>query len=93
MTEVYFFIMYNYRVAFMVNGKQLNAWFVSNVEYTNDPVTKARFREMAQSSVQEYLREARSVPQSGKAEAFAIWPELLPSKGVIQPLDAFELTD
>ncbi len=77
----------------MVNGKQLNAWFGSNVEFTNDPVTQAHFREMARSSVQEYLREARSVPQSGKAEALAIWPELLPSKGVIQPLDAFELTD
>ena len=77
----------------MVKGKQLNAWFGSDVEYTNDPVTKARFREMAQRAVQEYLREARSVPQSGKAEALAVWPEMLPSKGVIQPLDAFELTD
>lgn len=77
----------------MVKGKQLNAWFGSDVEYTNDPVSKARFREMAQTAVQEYLREARSVPQSGKAEALAVWPEMLPSKGVIQPLDAFELTD
>ena len=85
--------MYKYRVAFMVNDKQLNAWFGSDVEYTNDPVTKARFRKMAQSAVQEYLREARSVPQSGRAEALAVWPEVLPSEGVIQPLDAFELTD
>lgn len=77
----------------MVNDKQLNAWFGSDVEYTNDPVTKACFRKMAQSAVQEYLREARSVPQSGNAEALAIYPEMLPSKGVIQPLDAFDLTD
>ena len=77
----------------MVNGKQLNAWFGSDVEYTDDSATKARFREMAQFAVQEYLREARSVPQSGKAEALAVWPEILPSKGVIQPLVAFELTD
>lgn len=83
--------MYKYRVAFMVNGKQLNAWFGSDVEYTDEPTIKARFREMAQSA--EYLREARSVPQSGKAEELAVWPEILPSKGVIQPLDAFELTD
>ena len=85
--------MYKYRVAFMVNGKQLNAWFGSDVEYTDDPATKARFREMAKLAIQEYLREARSVPQSGKAHALAVWPEILPSKGVIQPLDAFELTD
>lgn len=85
--------MYKYRVAFIVNGKQLNAWFGSYVEYTNDLVTKARFRELAQSAVQEYLREARSVPKTGVAEALAIWPEILPSKGVIQPLDAFEIND
>lgn len=77
----------------MVNGKQLNAWFGSDVEYTNDPATKARFREIAKSAVKEYLQKARSVPQSGKAEALAVWPEILPSKGVVQPLDAFELTD
>lgn len=77
----------------MVNGKQLNAWFGSDVEYTDDPATRTRFRKMAQSAVQEYLREARSVPQSGQAEALAVWPEILPSKGVIQPLDAFELND
>lgn len=77
----------------MVNGKQLNAWFGSEVEYTDDPATKARFRELAQSAALVYLREARSVPQSGKVEALAVWPEILPSKGVIQPLDAFELND
>lgn len=85
--------MYKYRVAFIVNGKQLNAWFASPVEYTDEPASKARFREMAQKAVQEYLREARSIPQSGNAEALAIWPEILPSKGLIQPLDAFELKD
>ena len=69
---------------------QLNACFVSGVEYADDPDTKAHFREMAQSAVQDYLREARSVPQSGKVEALAIWPEILPSKSVLQPLDAFE---
>lgn len=77
----------------MVNGKQLNAWFVSPVEYTEETSRTNRFREMARLAVQEYLREARSVPQVGKAESLAIWPEILPSKGVIQPLDAFELTD
>jgi hypothetical protein len=77
----------------MVNGKQLNAWFGSDVEYSNDPITKARFRDLAQTAVQEYLREARSVPQSGKAEELAVWPEILPSKGAIQPLDAFEPID
>lgn len=76
----------------MVNGKQLNAWFGSPVEYTDDPADKTRFREMAQLAVQDYLREARSVPKTGKAEALAIWPEILPSKGVIKPLDAFEIT-
>lgn len=77
----------------MVNGKQLNAWFGSEVVYADDQATKAHFRKMAQLAVQEYLREARSVPQSGKAEALAVWPEILPSKGVIQPLVAFELND
>lgn len=85
--------MYKYRVAFMVNGKQLNAWFGSDVEYTDDPAIKARFREMAQFAVQDYLREVRSIQQFYKAEALAIWPEILPSRGAIQPLDAFELTD
>ena len=77
----------------MVNGKQLNAWFVSPVEYTEETVSKNRFREIAKLAVQEYLSEARSVPSTGTAESLAIWPEILPSKGVIQPLDAFELTD
>lgn len=72
---------------------QLNAWFGSDVEYADDPDTKAHFREMAQSAVKDYLREARRVPQSGKAEALAIWPEILPSKDVLQPLDAFEPTN
>ena len=85
--------MYKYRVAFIVNGKQLNVCFESNVEYSNDPATKARFRELAQSTVNEYLQKARSVPKSGNAQALAVWPEILPSKEVIQPLDAFELTD
>ena len=85
--------MYKYRVAFMVNNKQMNAWFVSPTEYTEETNCKNRFREMAKLAVQEYLREARRVPSTGTAEALAIWPEIIPPKGVIQPLDAFELTD
>ena len=77
----------------MVNGKQLNAWFISPVEYTGEQNNQNQFREMAKLAVMEYLNEARSVPKTGKAEALAIWPEILPSKGVIQPLDAFEMTD
>lgn len=77
----------------MVNGKQMNAWFGSPVQYTDDPSEKTRFREMAQLAVKDFLREARSVPQTGKAEALAIWPEILPLKGVIEPLDAFEITE
>lgn len=77
----------------MVNEKQMNAWFVSPIEYREETDIKNRFREMAQLAIQEYLREARSVPKTGKAESLAIWPEILPSKGVIQPLDAFELND
>ena len=77
----------------MVNEKQLNAWFISPVEYTEETTCRSRFREMAQLAVQEYLCEARSVPRNGKAEALAIWPETLPSKGVIKPLDAFEIND
>ncbi len=71
----------------------MNAWFVSPTEYTEETNYQNRFREMAKLAVQEYLREARSVPRTGKAEALAIWPEIIPSKGVIQPLDAFELND
>ncbi len=85
--------MYKYRVAFLINDKQLNAWFVSPVEYTGEQNNQKQFREMAKLAVMEYLNEARSVPKTGKAEALAIWPEILPSKGVIQPLDAFEMTD
>lgn len=77
----------------MVNGKQLNTWFVSPIEYKGEQNNTAQFREMAKLAVKEYLREARSVPQSGEAEALAIWPEILPSKGVILPLDAFEPND
>lgn len=77
----------------MVNGKQMNAWFGSPEKYSGEPTNKTRFREMARLAVQDYLREARSVPQTGNAEALAIWPEILPSKGVIQPLDAFEITE
>lgn len=77
----------------MVNGKQMNAWFVSPEKYSDEPTNKTRFREMARLAVQDYLREARSVPQTGNAEALAVWPEILPSKGVIQPLDAFEITE
>lgn len=83
--------MYNYRVAFIVNGRQMNAWFTSPVKFTGDADNQKQFREMATLAVQEYLREARSVPKTGNAEALAIWPEILPSKGIIQPLDAFEL--
>lgn len=77
----------------MVKDKQMNAWFTSPVEYTDESTSKTSFRKMAKSAVQEYLREARSVPQTGTAESLAIWPEILPSKGAIQPLDAFELND
>lgn len=85
--------MYKYRVAFIVNGEQLNAWFVSPIEYTEEASIKDRFREMARLAVQEYLREARSIPRTGAAESLALWQEVLPSEGVIQPLDAFELND
>mgnify|MGYP006886337126 FL=1 len=84
--------MYKYRVAFLVNGKQLNAWFVSPVEYTDEPNNKNQFREMAKIAIRKYLREVRSLPQTGEAESLAIWPEILSSTGPIQPLDAFELT-
>lgn len=83
--------MYNYRVAFIVNGKQLNAWFASPIQFNGDADNQKQLRQIAISAVQAYLREARSVPKTGIAEALAIWPEILPSKGVIQPLDAFEL--
>ena len=75
--------MYKYRVAFLVNGKQLNAWFVSPVEYTDEPNNKKQFREMAKMAVHEFLREVRSVPQTGEAESLAIWPEILSSTGPI----------
>lgn len=75
----------------MVNGKQLNAWFASPIEYSDDASRKANFREMATIAVQAYLREARNVPSTGHAEALAIWPESLPNTGVIEPLDAFEI--
>ena len=84
--------MYKYRVAFQVNGKQLNAWFIAPMEYQEEESIKAQFREKAKIAVDEYLREARSVPSTGRPEAFAIWPEVLPSEGPLQPLDAFELT-
>ena len=76
-----------------MNGKQLNAWFVSPVEYTEEADRKNQFREMAKLTVQEYLREVRSMPSSGMAVALAIWPEILPSKGTLQPLDAFEISE
>ena len=85
--------MFKYKVAFSVNGKDREVWFESALEYTGDPINKNQFREMAKLAVKEYLCEARSVSKSGKVEALAIWPEILPSKGVIQPLDAFEMTD
>lgn len=85
--------MYKYWVAFMVNGTQLNARFVSPTEYTEEPNSKNRFREMAKLAVQGYLSEARSVPSTGTPESLAIWPEILPIEGVVQPLDSFELND
>ena len=85
--------MYYYRVAFIVNGKQLNAWFASPIKYSGGEDNQKQIREMATLAVQKYLREARSVPKTGTAEALAIWPEILPSKGVIQPLDAFEIEE
>lgn len=84
--------MYNYRVAFIVKGKQLNARFTSPIAYTGEADNQKKFREMATNAVQEYLLDARNVPATGKAEALALWPEILPSKGIIQPLDAFEIT-
>lgn len=71
----------------------MNAWFVSPIEHTDESTVKSSFREMARLAVKEYLREARSIPQTGTVESLAIWPEILPSKGIIQPLDAFELND
>ncbi|MCM1317295.1 MAG: hypothetical protein NC241_03860 [Bacteroides sp.] len=85
--------MYKYRVAFLVNDKQFNAWFVSPEEYGGDESSRQRFREMAKMAVKDYLIEARRVPRTGFAEALAIWPEELPVEGVLQPLDAFELKD
>lgn len=84
--------MYHYRVAFQVNGKELNAWFISSIEYKDEEAVKALFREKAKDAVGAYLREARSVPRTGSAEAYAIYPEVLPSEGPIQPLDAFDIT-
>ena len=75
----------------MINGKQLNAWFASPMEYSDDASQKAHFREMATIAVQEYMRENSIVSFAGKAEALAIWPEILPNEGVIEPLDAFEI--
>ena len=77
----------------MVNDKQLNAWFVSSKPFSADDETKAKFREMAKAAAQDYLKEARKVPKAGSAEAFAIWPEVLPIEGPLQPLDAFEQND
>ena len=86
-------LMSTYRVAFMVNGKQLNAYFMSPESYSGESANKSRLKEMAIRAVQEYLREARSVPSTGTPTELAIWPEILPSQGPIQPLDAFEITD
>lgn len=85
--------MYKYRVAFLVNGKQFNAWFISPQEYSDEEPSRQHFRELAKMAVQQYLREARKVPRTGLAEALAIWPEVIPVKGIYQPLDAFELND
>ena len=86
--------MYTYRVAFLVNDKQLNAVFVSPEEFSTDEDVRQRFRERAAEAVKAYLTEARSVPRTGFAEAMAIWPEILPAPGETQePLDAFEMTD
>ena len=95
MTAACILIMYKYRVAFIVNGEQLNAWFESQVEYTGKADQQNQFREIAITTVREYLREARlrearSVPATGTPEAFAIWSETLPKNGPFEPLDAFE---
>ena len=58
---------------------------------SDDASQKAHFREMATIAVQEYMRENSIVSFAGKAEALAIWPEILPNEGVIEPLDAFEI--
>lgn len=76
----------------MINGKQFNAWFISPIEYSENPVVKNQFMSMAKDAALAYIAEARKVPQTGVPEAFAIWPEILPVNGVIQPLDAFEIT-
>ncbi|MBD5353250.1 MAG: hypothetical protein HDR86_10575 [Bacteroides sp.] len=78
-------------MAFIVNGKQLNAWFSSPMKFSEE--NQSQIRKMAVLAVQEYLREVRSIPKTGTAEALAIWPEILSSNGVIQPLDAFEIKD
>ena len=83
---------YRYRVAFIINGKQFNTWFISPIEYSEDPVVKNQFRSKAKDAALAYIAEARKVPKTGVSEAFAIWPEVLPVNGVIQPLDAFEIT-
>lgn len=83
--------MYKYRVAFIINGKQLNAWFVSPEKYSDEIDSRKRFREKAVFAVQEYLRNVRSVPSNGVPEALAVWPEILPVEGIVQPLDAFEI--
>lgn len=76
----------------MINGKQFNAWFISPIEFSEDPEVKNQFRRRAKDAALAYIEEARKVPKTGVSEAFAIWPEILPVDSVIQPLDAFEIT-
>lgn len=76
----------------MINGKQYNAWFISPIEYSEDQVVKSQFQCRAKDAAVAYIAEARKIPKTGVPEALAIWPEILPVNGVIQPLDAFEIT-
>ncbi len=85
--------MYKYRVTFLVNDKPLNAWFVSPEEYKDDEAVKSRFQARAVTAVEEYLKEARSVPRNGCARCFAIWPEIILEGDAHAPLDAFEVMD
>lgn len=82
--------MYKYRVAFLVDGKQFNAWFTSPLKYCDEVTTRKMFRETAVKAANTYINEARQVPKQGIATDFAIWPENIPTNLPIQPLDAFE---
>lgn len=66
----------------------MNVWFVSPIEYSGEANVKNQLREMAKLAVEESI----GTSNIGKAKSLAIWPENLPSDGVLQPLDAFEIS-